>query len=166
LQRRSKQTAFILISIVLIAAISACAQVGGALPSVRQSDAGGSVTQADRTSCAAIGTSDLLSPTEGVWYQTHCLPASAFPQGVATTSCNRPTVAAIEFRQVAPGLFVFRQSESSPAYLWYATTPNCLDLVSGRVVTAVCVDRAISFQSDLRLSCLSHGGILVRINGN
>jgi hypothetical protein len=122
--------------------------------------------KADRTDCASIGTSDLLSPLEGVWYQTHCLPASAFPQGVATTSCNRASLAAIDFPQVAPGLFTFRQTESSIAYLWYATSPNCLDLVSGRVVMAVCVDQAISFQSDRRLSCAGHGGLLVRINGN
>jgi hypothetical protein len=166
LQRRSKQTVFLVIAIVLATAVAACAKSGEAKLSDMRPDTGSSVTKADRTSCAAIGTSDLLSPTEGVWYQTHCLPASAFPQGVATTSCNRPAIAAIEFRQVASGLFVFRQTESSPAYLWYATTPNCLDLVSGRVVTAVCVDRAISFQSDLRQSCSGHGGILVRINGN
>lgn len=166
MQRRSKQTAFLFIAIILTAAVTACATSGEAKLSGSPPDTGSSVTKADRTNCADIGTSDLLSPTEGVWYQTHCLPASAFPQGVATTSCNRATIAAIEFRQVASGLFVFRQTESSPAYLWYASTPNCLDLVSGRVVTAVCVDRAISFQSDLRLSCSGHGGILVRINGN
>ena len=165
MQHRSKQTA-ILISIVIALVVSACAVVSEAKPASSGTETGAAVAKADRSDCAAIGSSDLHSPLEGVWYQTHCLAPSAFPQGVATTNCNRPSIAATEFRQVAPGLFIFRQTESSTAYLWYATTPNCLDLVSGRLVTAVCTDRAISFQSDLRLSCSDHGGVLVRINGN
>jgi hypothetical protein len=166
LTRRSKQTTAILIAILLAAVVSACAVVSEAKPASRQSDTDASVVRADRIDCASIGTSDLLSPLEGVWYQTHCLPASAFPQGVATTSCNRPSLASLDFREVAPGLFTFRQTASSTAYLWYATSPNCLDLVSGRMVMAVCVDRAVSFQSDRRLSCAGHRGALVRINGN
>jgi len=166
LQRRPKQITLILIATLLAGVVSACAVVSEARPATRQADADAVVVKADRTDCALFGSSDLLSPLEGVWYQTHCLPASAFPQGVATTTCNRACLAAIDVRQVAPGLFIFRQTESATAYLWYATSPYCLDLVSGRVVMAVCVDQAISFQSDRRLSCAGHGGVLVRINGN
>ena len=165
MQRRSKQTA-LLIAIVLAVFTSACAVVSEAKPVSPRADTSSAIALADRIDCASFGTSDLRSPLEGVWYQTHCLAPSAFPQGVASTSCNRSSFAAAEFRQVAPGLFTFRQTPSSPAYLWYATTPNCLDLVSGRVVTAVCTDNAISFQSDRRLSCAGHGGVLVRINGD
>jgi hypothetical protein len=165
LPRRSKQTA-LLVSIVTALLVSACAVVSEAKPVARPPDTGASVTRADRTNCAQIGNSDLHSPLEGIWYQTNCLRASQFPQGVATTSCNRPSLAAAEFRMVAPGLFIYRQTASSPAYLWYATTPNCLDLVSGRVITGVCVNRVISFQSDLRAACSPHGGVLLQINGN
>ena len=92
---------------VLVAACAVAGEAKQALPAPAEPVV---VGRSDRTNCALIGSSDLLSPLEGVWYQTHCLPASAFPQGVATTSCNRPSLAVAEFRQVAPGLFIFRQT--------------------------------------------------------
>jgi hypothetical protein len=109
LRHHSKQTA-LLISIVTALVVSACAVVSEAKPTARPADTGASVTRADRTNCAQIGNSDLHSPLEGIWYQTNCLPASRFPQGVASTICNRPSLAAAEFRMVAPGLFTYRQT--------------------------------------------------------
>ena len=166
MQRRTKQFVILAGAIALAVIVFACATSGEALPVAHLVDTDMSVTRSDRTNCAQIGDSDLRSPSEGVWYQTRCLPASQFPQGVATTTYNRPSLGVAEFREVAAGLFVFRQTSAATSYLWFASAPDCLDLVSGRVVTGVCLNRAVSFQSDLRAACSSHGGILVRINGN
>ena len=156
--------------VVLVAVVSACARSGEATwltgqPSPNLNE-GITLTGLDRRDCGAIGSSDLRSPQEGVWFQTHCLPASQFPQGVASTNCNRLALSLGEFRMVAPGLYVFRREASSLAFLWYASTPECFDLVSERVVTAVCADRAVSFKWDLSTACAGHGGVLAQVNGH
>jgi hypothetical protein len=149
---------------LLASVVTACATNGEAALKPPVSAGGVFATLPDRTSCAAIGTSDLRSPQEGIWYQTHCLAVSAFPQGVATTDCNRLALDGAEFSQAAPGLYVYRPTAGSTAYLWLATTPVCFDIVSARVVTFVCSDRTVSFKWDARAACAEHGGILARIN--
>ena len=154
------------LSMFLATVVSGCAASGEAAPKPGTSQGSVFATLPNRTSCDAIGSSDLHSPEEGIWYQTHCLPVSAFPQGVASTVCNRLSMDATEFSQVGPGLYVYRPTAGSTAYLWLATTPTCFDIVSARVVTFVCNDRTISFQWDARAACEKHGAILARINGS
>lgn len=119
---------------------------------------------ADRTSCAEMGSSDLRSPPEGVWYQANCVPAFALPLIAPITSCNRTSLDLAEFTEVSPGLYVFRQAGATSAYLWFASSGGCFDLVSTRVVSAVCADQTVSFSWSKR-ACSSHGGVLTWVNG-
>jgi hypothetical protein len=124
------------------------------------------ITQTDRNSCDAIRNSDLRSPTEGVWFQTHCSrQVSNRPGLVAATGCNGPAREDPALRPITDRLFAYRQSTTSRAYLWYASAPDCLDLVSDQVVTAVCADQAVSFNWDANAACYGHGGVLARVNG-
>ena len=118
-----------------------------------------------RTSCAEIGSSDLRSPPEGLWFESNCIspPAPALITNV--TNCNRTSLDPAEFTPVAPGLYVTRQTQVSTAYLWYSSSETCFDLVSARVVTAVCADQAVSFEWNKRSACSGHGGVLAWVNG-
>lgn len=118
----------------------------------------------DRASCAEIGSSDLRSPSEGLWFQSNCAPIPEPPLIASTTNCNRTSLDPGEFTEVSPGLYVFRQTWASAAYLWYASSETCFDLVSARVVTAVCADQAVSFNRDAS-ACSAHGGTLAWVNG-
>lgn len=119
---------------------------------------------ADRTSCIEIDRSDLRSPQEGLWFQSNCVPVSGSPLLASSTDCNRRALDPADFTEVSPGLHVFRQSWASQGYLWYAGSEGCFDLVSARVVTAVCIDLAVSFEWDAN-ACSAHGGILTWVNG-
>ena len=119
---------------------------------------------ANRASCAEIGRSDLRSPPEGLWFQRNCIAAPAAPLVAANTSCNRTALDPAEFAEVSPRLYVFRRTLSSPAYLWYSSSESCFDLVSTRVVTAVCADQTVSF-SWKASPCSAHGGVLAWVNG-
>jgi hypothetical protein len=153
------------ISILVAFCVVACATAGEATRLPRQ-PAGVSLTRPDRADCELIRGSDLRSPQEGIWFQSHCLPASAYTQGgIAANRCNRLSLDVAEFRPVADGLYVYRQTAGASAFLWYATGPDCFALVSDRLVTAVCMDRAVSFKWDARSGCAVHGGVLTRING-
>src|SRR5687768_7915410 len=118
----------------------------------------------DRTDCDEIGSSDLRLPSEGLWFQSNCLTIPELPLMASTTNCNRTSLNASEFIEVSPGLHVFRQTESSRAYLWYATSEVCFDLVSDRVVTAICTDQAVSFSWETSV-CSENGGVLAWVNG-
>ena len=120
---------------------------------------------ANRTSCAEIGNSDLRSPSEGVWVQGNCFPIAELPLIASTTSCNRRSLDSGELTVIAPGLYIYRQALGSPAYLWYSSSETCFDLVSARVVTAVCADQAVTFQWNARSACSGHGGVLAWVNG-
>ena len=87
-----------------------------------------SAAQASRLTCAEIGTSDLRSPAEGLWFQESCLVAANLTPA-ATTACNRTVLDEAEFVRLSEGLFVFRQKTASTAYLWYSGTPDCFNLV-------------------------------------
>jgi hypothetical protein len=87
-----------------------------------------------------------------------------FVDGVAP-SCRRTSTDVPEFTQISPDLYVFRQGQGSAAFLWHASAAGCLDLVSSQVVTAICTDRAISFDWDESSSCASHGGVFTWVNG-
>jgi hypothetical protein len=121
--------------------------------------------RANRASCAEIGSSDLRLPAEGLWFQSNCVAVPELPFTALTTSCNRTRLGAAEFTEVSPRLFIFRQTLSSTAYLWYSSSESCFDLVSARVVTAVCADQAVTFQWNGRSACSSHGGVLAMVNG-
>ena len=119
---------------------------------------------ADRRSCAEIGGSDLRSPAEGVWFQASCLASREPSLTALITDCNRVALDD-RFALVAPGLYVFRPTQSSGAFLWYARSATCLDLVSTRAVTAVCVDQTVSFNWNARAACATHGDVLAWVNG-
>ena len=119
---------------------------------------------ANRTSCAEIARSDLRSPPEGLWFESNCLLVPEPPLVANVTNCNRTSLDPTEFTSVAPGLFVTRQTPSSPAYLWYASSETCFDLVSARIVTAVCADQTVSFRWGTG-ACIAHGGVLAWVNG-
>lgn len=123
-----------------------------------------SQARASRSSCAEIGVSDLYSPAEGVWFQSNCLAAEE-KTTPGVTDCNRTAVDGSEFRAIATGLYLFRQTPGAPAYIWYESTPNCFDLVSSRLVTAVCGDQLVTFTWDTRAACSRHGGVLATVNG-
>jgi hypothetical protein len=118
----------------------------------------------DRLSCAQMGNADLRSPLEGLWFQASCLPGLDPSLTALITNCNRTSLDA-GFTLVGPGLYVFRPAQSASAFLWYASSPTCFDLVSTRVVTAVCGDSAVTFKWDTRSACAGHGGILAAVNG-
>jgi hypothetical protein len=121
----------------------------------------------NRSSCAEVGASDLQLPSEGLWFQSNCLAPSQ-PALVApmATTCNRTSLDPAEFTGVSPDLYVYRQARASTAYLWYASSEACFDLVSTRSVTAVCADYFVSFQWNARLACSGHGGVLALVNGH
>ena len=118
---------------------------------------------ANRTSCAEIGSSDLRSPLEGLWFQHNCLTIPVSPLLADTPNCNRTSLDPAEFTLVAPGLYVFQQTPASLAYLWYASSETCFELVSSRVVTAVCADQTVSFNWKAS-ACSVHGGVLAGVN--
>jgi hypothetical protein len=120
---------------------------------------------ADRTSCSEIGRSDLQLPSEGLWYQSNCIAIPELPLRASTTTCNKTSLNAAEFTKVSSVLYVFRQSAALPAYLWYSSSETCFDLVSARVVTAVCADQAVTFQWNARSACSGRGGVLAWVNG-
>ena len=118
---------------------------------------------ANRAACHEFGSSDLRSPTEGLWFQRNCTgAASSLPASAA--KCNRISLDPTELTLVAPGLYVFRQTPASRAYLWYSSSDTCFDLVSARVVTVICNDQTVSF-SWSESACAAHGGVLTRVNG-
>jgi hypothetical protein len=119
----------------------------------------------NRTSCAAIGRSDLRSPAEGLWVQGNCVAAPQLPPAESATSCNRTALDPGEFTEVAPGLHVFRHPSAGQSYLWYASSEGCFDLVSDRVVTAVCGDQTVTFSWSTS-ACAAHGGVLALVNGH
>ena len=118
----------------------------------------------DRVSCDEFGLSDLRSPAEGVWYQSNCV---ALPLSLAAnvTTCNRTSMDEADFTPVAPGLFVTHGGSTSAAYLWYASSESCFDLVSTRAVTAVCTDDTVTFGWTSSV-CDAHGGVLAWVNGH
>ena len=135
----------------------------------QQTYAGVEVTEvktllAGRTSCAEIGISDLQSPVEGLWFQTNCSSNVSPQPNQVSTNCNRSTLDD-SFTSVAPGLFVSRLNSGSLGFLWYSQSEGCFDLVSARVVTAVCVDQTVSFDWSARSGCTGHGGVLAWVNG-
>lgn len=119
----------------------------------------------NRTSCTEIGRSDLRSPSEGLWVQRNCAAASQVPLTPSVTSCNRTSLDPREFTEVAPGLHVFRHPSAGQSYLWYASSEACFDLVSDRVVTAVCSDHTVTFSWSAS-PCSGHGGVLALVNGH
>jgi hypothetical protein len=121
-------------------------------------------TPVNGTSCEEIGSSDLRSPLEGLWFQSNCIVRPEAPLGAASTSCNRTSLDSAEFREVSPGLYIFRQTPSSHAYLWHSSSETCFDLVSAKVVTAVCADQTVTFNWKTS-ACSSHGGVLAWVNG-
>jgi hypothetical protein len=118
---------------------------------------------ASRTSCDEFGSSDLRSPAEGVGFQANCTVSPASDIG-STKACNRTSLDPAEFVLVAPGLYVYRHTEASRAYLWYGRSGTCFELVSARVVTVVCNDQTVSFNWSAD-ACAAHGGVLATVNG-
>ncbi len=162
----------VLLAVVLVVGFVLFASSGGRSPTSVALAAPGvegsrelTPAPAGRTSCEAIGSSDLRVPTEGVWFQSNCVPILEGPLVASTTSCNRTSLTAGEFTAVSDGLYVYRRAPAATAYLWYASSEACFDLVSARVVTAVCVDQAVSFAWDARSACSRHGGVLAWVNG-
>jgi len=116
-----------------------------------------------RTDCTAIGISDLRSAAEGVWYQSNCTATVGTQANEVSTKCNR-TVLDRSFTPIAPSLFVSRLTPGSLGFLWYASADACFDLVSTRVVTAVCNDQTVSFRQGAHSGCDAHGGVLAWVN--
>ena len=153
-------------ALAVIASSNGWLQMGGSPPPVAAEQLTvSSPAQADRTSCGEFGASDLRSPAEGVWFQDNCLTTAAVsPLEAKAANCNRTSVDPAEFTLIAPSLYVFRQTAASVAYLWYASSDTCFRLVSGRVVTAVCVNQSVSFNWDAN-ACSGGGGVLALVNG-
>jgi hypothetical protein len=138
---------------------------GGALPaSATEQSTGISEARGERTSCLEIGDSDLRSPVEGLWFENNCLAVAEAALVPTSTLCNGTSLPAGEFTEVSPGLYVFRQTRTAAAYLWYSSSDTCFDLVSARVVTAVCADQTVSFSWEAS-ACSAHGGVLAWVNG-
>jgi hypothetical protein len=123
-----------------------------------------SIALPDRSSCGEIGTSDLRSPREGLWFQSNCVAVPEAPLIATNTSCNRTSLNPTEYAAIGSGLFVYRQAPGSQGWLWYASAESCFDLVSTRVVTAVCADQTLSFSLNAS-ACSSHGGVAAWVNG-
>jgi hypothetical protein len=150
-------------ALAVIGSSSGWLQSGGPQPVAAAQLTESSPSLASRTSCAEFGTSDLRSPLEGVWFQRNCTDRAASSQERSTSECNRTSLDPAEFRLVAPGLYVFSQGPASRAYLWYASSESCFDLVSARAVTVVCADQTVSFNWAAS-ACSTHGGVLAAVN--
>jgi hypothetical protein len=156
--------------VLAVALLAAFGKVNGwfesveALPAIAAESTMPQPAPAGGTVCAEFGASDLRSPADGVWFQRNCTgsPAS-LSEGRAAAECNQKSLDPAEFELVAPGLYVFRQGQASPAFLWYASSANCFNLVSDKSVTVVCVDQTVSFSRNDD-ACASHGGVLIRVN--
>ncbi len=119
---------------------------------------------ADRDNCAEIGLSDLRSPPEGLWFQSNCVAPPAAQMIASLTKCNRTILDPADFTLLAPGLYVSRLTPASQGFLWYASSEACFDLVSSRVVGAVCADQTVTFNRSTS-ACTAHGGVLGWVNG-
>lgn len=161
----------VLVGIVAVVLASLAAiESGGVFQSERPQTASADVqvveikaAQTARTNCADIGFSDLRSPAEGVWFQTNCSPSVSTSSNQVSTACNRTSMDK-SFTPIGPGLFVSRLNPGAEGFLWYASADACFDLVSVRVVTAVCVDQRVSFNSGRTGGCSGHGGVLAWVN--
>jgi hypothetical protein len=132
-------------------------------PAMAANEPGPSSPAVDRSSCLEIGSSDLRSPAEGLWFQANCA-AGVSERSPTSGACNRNALDPVGFTEISPGLHIFRQSWASSGYLWYAGSDGCFSLVSSRIVTVVCVDLTVSFKWDAG-ACSSHGGVLTWVNG-
>jgi hypothetical protein len=154
---------FTVIAMTVIAITGGWLPPGGSTPAIAAAPSTEfSPVLPDRTECAEFGSSDLRSPAEGVWYQANCAGTTA-PERVGSAECNRTSLDPVNFRQVAPGLFVYSRTPTSPAYLWYASSDTCYHLVSAKVVTVVCADETVSFNWNDD-ACSAHGGVLAKVN--
>ena len=151
-------------TLVLVASLNGWLQPGSSPPAVALEQLAEIPQLADRANCAEIGSSDLRSPAEGHWFQNNCVQIPTSSLITTTAGCGRESLDPVEFTEVSPGLFVFRQTQGSPAYLWYASSETCFDLVSARVVTAVCANQTVSFDWNAS-ACSVHGGVLAWVNG-
>jgi hypothetical protein len=157
----------VLLAVVVLAAIASSyglLQLGRSLPAVAAEQSSESPHVAGRSNCAEIGGSDLRSPSEGLWFQSSCITTVEPPLLPFITKCNRTSLDD-GFTLLAPGLYVFRSPQSAAAFLWYGSAETCFDLVSEKIVTAVCADRAVSFKWNARSACSVHGGVLAMVNG-
>ncbi|MPZ50462.1 MAG: DUF3761 domain-containing protein [Dehalococcoidia bacterium] len=156
----------VLVAFVIIMSSYGALKLGGSPPAFAAEQLAGSAPAlANRSSCAEIDGSDLRSPLEGVWFQSNCVLNPELPLAGSPAGCNRTSLGPAEFTEFSQGLYVFRQTHASPAYLWYSSSETCFDLVSARVVTAVCADQAVSFGWNARSACSGHGGVLAWVNG-
>ena len=153
--------AVVLVALMLITPSHDWPQPAGLLPALAAEQPNESIRLADRTSCEEIGVTDLRSPPEGLWFQSNCIAQPAVTLIASSTNCNRTSMDPAEFAPVAPGLYV---TGRAPAYLWYASADACFDLVSTRVVTAVCTDQTVTFDWNSR-ACSAHGGVQSWVNG-
>jgi hypothetical protein len=154
---------FTVIAITVIATTGGWLPPGGSTPAIAAAPSTeSSPVPSDRTECAEFGSSDLRSPAEGVWYQANCTGTTE-PGRAGGAECNRTSLDPVNFRLVAPGLFVYSRTPTSRASLWYASSDTCYHLVSARAVTFVCADKTVSFsRSDD--ACSAHGGVLAKVN--
>jgi hypothetical protein len=154
---------FVIAALVVVVSSYGWPNSESALAAVVQDLTEASPATTHRTSCTEFGTSDLRSPSEGVWFQSNCTSAPASDMG-STSGCNRTSLDPAELTPVAPELYVYRQTPASRAYLWHSTSDTCFSLVSARVVTAVCTDQTVTFEWSAE-ACAAHGGVLAAING-
>jgi len=147
-----------------IASSSGWLQLGGSQPAIAADRLTDFPQPADRANCAEIGSSDLRSPPEGLWFQANCVAIAESPLMANTASCNRTSLDPAEFTEVASGLYVSRRTPASPGFLWYASAASCFNLVSAGVVTAVCADQTVTFNREAN-ACSDHGGVLAWVNG-
>jgi len=154
----------VVVAFVVVANSHGWLQLGSSTPAVAVEQLTEFPQLADRFNCAEIGGSNLRSPPEELLFQTNCVAAPEAPLVATNSSCNRRSLDAAEFGSVGSGLYVFHQAPASHAYLWYSSSETCFDLVSTRVVTAVCADQSVSFSWNPG-ACSTHGGVLAWVNG-
>ena len=124
---------FTVIAMMVIAPTGGWLPPGGSTPAIAAAPSTeSSPVPSDRTECAEFGSSDLRSPAEGVWYQANCASTVA-PGRVGSAECNRTSLDPVDFRLVAPGLYVYKQTPTSRASLWHASSDTCFHLVSAKV---------------------------------
>lgn len=93
-----------------IASSSGWLQLGGSQPAIAADRLTDFPQPADRANCAEIGSSDLRSPPEGLWFQANCVAIAESPLMANTASCNRTSLDRAEFTEVASGLYVSRRN--------------------------------------------------------
>ena len=117
--------------------------------------------QASRASAAAIWHVEPAIARRGPLVPGNCLQAQASSgRGGRNRPCNRTLIDDVEVRPRLRRSLRLPPAEGVTCLPLVRHLTECFDLVSARIVTALCVDQTVTFNWNTRGACAEHGGFL------